>query len=141
MAGSGVSLGADGVEQVLPGVGQFLDMMKREAAGGALERVDDAEDVVERFLVRLVLLQRENRAVVAIESFETLREHVAHELLLEVGAHAALETFEGNTRATTARSCGGWKGFTIQPVAPAARARFLASGSDSVVSSRIGVVR
>src|SRR5512138_2825347 len=45
------------------------------------------------------------------------------------------------TRRTTARSCSGWNGLVIQPVAPAALASLFLMSWDSVVSMITGVNR
>lgn len=99
----GEFLVAQGIEEVFAGVRDFLDTVKTEAARGAFQRVDDAEDVVERFAVGGAFFQEKDRTVVAIKALETFREHVTDELFLKIGTHAAMEP--GSTRPTAARSC------------------------------------
>src|SRR5690554_5485297 len=118
---------------------EFNQRLKSERPGAALDRVNGPENRVHRF--DLVLLVH-HQAETVIHGFQKILAFLKEGISEIVTDHDAHETPRATaTRSIAATSFISSKGLTIQPVAPAARARDFSSGALSVVSTRIGRLR
>ncbi len=126
---------ADIVEQGFEDVGVAHQRLKAERARAALDRVHGPEDGVHGLGVALAGLHGQQAVLQVRQELVALLEERQLDLLEFVHRRQAA------TRRMASTSLSGWNGLTIQPVAPARRARSFLAGSLSVVSTRIGVAR
>src|SRR2546422_4762405 len=103
--------------------------MKAEGATAPLNRVHSAKNRVDNLLLYRVLDEAQQAGLHRLQPFETLLEKDRAKLC-DIDRHDAYS----KTFLIVAKSWSGWKGLTIQPVAPAALPSCFFSGADSVVS-------
>ena len=120
------------VEQGFQMMGGLADARKAKTAGAALDGVGRAKNGVQGFFRGLPGFKVEQAGFHHRQAFEAFLEKPGVELP-DVDAHC------GNTRFSVASNCSGLKGFTSQPVAPAARPSCFLPSPASVVSISIGV--
>ena len=134
---------AHGVEHRLEDVGEIDEAVEAENSGAALDRMDGTEHGIDG-VVRARTLAKCGEALLDLtEGLAAFLEERQLQLLKACHGscfRADAVGLQGATLLMVAMRRSGSNGFTIQPVAPASRARFFLSGSLSVVSTRIGVV-
>ena len=135
--------GTDLVHHRFEDVGETDQVFQPEGPCAALHRVDGAEDGIDRLVIRLAQLHGQQALFGVGQEFIALLEERLFDALERIQRNAPKRLLEGQaaTRRTASTSFTGLKGFTIQPVAPAERARSFLAASLSVVRTRIGVAR
>src|SRR5690606_22832007 len=131
-----LSAGPDLVHQGFEDMGEADQGVQTKGAGSALHRMDGAEHGVDRLVVGRAALDRQQAGFEIAQQFITLLEEGDLDRLERIVAHD-----QAATRRTASISLTGSNGLTIQPVAPASRARCFLAASLSVVSTRTGVAR
>src|SRR5690606_15034313 len=127
------------IHQRLEDVGETDQCLETEGPGPALDRVDGAEDGVDDLDVRRAGLQRQQIAFQVGEQFLALLKEGRLDRLERIVAHRPTPLFSyAATRRTASTRRTGSNGLTIQPVAPASRARCFLAASLSVVRTSTG---
>lgn len=115
------------------------EIVEPEGAGAALDGMDRTENGIHRFRIAIAVIELEETR---FQFRELLLAFLEENLFDFVHIHwMAVPGFQAVTRSMASISLVGSNGLTIQPVAPACRARFFFSASLSVVSTRIGTAR
>ncbi len=122
-----------GAEQILAGMHEAGEGRDLEQAGGALERMQRAEQLVHRRRGARVALERQQAAPGLVEQVARLGD----ELLQQRVREAAHDAGPARIRAKPP-SVSGRTGFTRNRLAPEAKPRSASSGARSVVTMMAG---